>query len=558
MSTQPKKNSSFLMQGAILAVAGIITRLIGIAYRIPVTNILGEEGQGYYGSAFSIYNIALLLTSYSLPLAVSKLVSARIAKGERKNAFRIFKGALFFALIVGSLVASVVFLFADFIAEHMMSLRLSVYALKVLAPGLLIVAVMGVIRGFFQGMGTMVPTAISQILEQIVNAIISIIGASYLLKMGREAAMSQGNSSVAYAYGAAGGTLGTVSGAAFGVLFLALLFRVYYPTFKRQMLRDHKRSVESYGQIYKVLLLTIAPVILSSAIYNINETIDIGVFGNIMAAQGHTEQDVAALLGRFSGHYNVMIHIPVAVANALGASLIPSLTATIANNGTKKQIHEKINMVIRSTMMIAIPSFIGFLVLAKPILSLLFSGDMTLSARLLQLGAITTVFFCLSTVTNAILQGLNRMTTPVKHAAISLVVHLIGVFVMLIMFKWGIFALVVGNIIFSLCMCILNARALRRAVSYRQEIRRTFIIPGMAAGIMGIVAYGSYKLMFLLLPSGLSVLIALFIAVVVYGVCLLKLGAFHASEILGFPKGNKILLLLQRLHLMEKEEHDET
>ena len=199
MSGQQKKNnSSFLVQGAILAVAGIITRLIGIAYRIPVNNILGDEGQGFYGCAYSIYNIALLLTSYSLPLAVSKLVSARVAKGEHKNAMRIFKSALLFALAVGTLVGVIVFAFSDFIAGNIMSLRLSAYALRVLAPGLLIVAVMGVVRGFFQGMGTMVPTAVSQILEQIVNAIVSVIGASYLLQMGKKAAACPG---LGYSYG---------------------------------------------------------------------------------------------------------------------------------------------------------------------------------------------------------------------------------------------------------------------------------------------------------------------------------------------------------------------
>lgn len=111
METKEKKNGGFLVQGMILAVAGIVTRLIGIAYRIPVTNILGPEGQGFYGTAFSIYNIALLLTSYSLPLAVSKLVSARISRGERENAQRIFKGALSFAVIVGSIVALIVYFF---------------------------------------------------------------------------------------------------------------------------------------------------------------------------------------------------------------------------------------------------------------------------------------------------------------------------------------------------------------------------------------------------------------------------------------------------------------
>ena len=140
MIEKQKKNNSFLMQGMILAAAGIITRIIGIAYRIPVTNILGTEGQGFYATAFSIYNIALLLTSYSLPLAVSKLISARVSKGERKNAMRIFKGALWFAFIVGSVVACIVFFFSDFIAKTIMSMELSAYALRVLAPGLLIVA----------------------------------------------------------------------------------------------------------------------------------------------------------------------------------------------------------------------------------------------------------------------------------------------------------------------------------------------------------------------------------------------------------------------------------
>ena len=169
-SEQKKSNGGFLIQGMILAAAGIITRLIGIAYRIPVNNILGDEGQGLYGCAFSIYNIALLLTSYSLPLAVSKLVSARVSKKEYKNAMRIFKSALIFALVVGAIVGIIIFTFSDFIAGDLYSQKYSAYALRVLAPGLFIVAVMGVLRGFFQGMGTMIPTALSQILEQIGRA----------------------------------------------------------------------------------------------------------------------------------------------------------------------------------------------------------------------------------------------------------------------------------------------------------------------------------------------------------------------------------------------------
>ena len=552
MVAKQKKNNSFLMQGMILAVAGIITRIIGIVYRIPVANILGTEGQGFYATAFSIYNIALLLTSYSLPLAVSKLISARVSKGERKNAMRIFKGALWFAFIVGSAVACIVFFFSDFIAKTIMSMAPSAYALRVLAPGLLIVAVMGVLRGFFQGMGTMMPTAISQILEQIVNAVVSIIGASYLLEMGKKAAEKANNDSVAYAYGAAGGTLGTVCGALFGLLFLLFVMKIYSPTIKKQLKRDHSKKRESYREIYMILLMTIAPVILSTAIYNISETIDIGMFGSIMAAQGHSLKERSDLLGRFSSHYNVLINIPLAVANALGASLIPSLTAAVAV-GNKKQIHSKIAMAIRFSMMIAITSFVGFLVLANPILALLFNGNIDISANMLRLGAITVVFYCMSTVTNAILQGLNKMTIPVKHGAISLGIHLVGLLIMLVIFKMGIYAVVASNIIFSLSMCILNARSLKHDAGYRQEVKNTFLIPSIASIVMGGAAFVIYFLCNLVISQNVAVIIALIVAVLIYAVSLLKLGGLSSEEILALPKGSTLLSLFRKLHLVKEE-----
>lgn len=549
---QKKKNNSFLLQGMILAAAGIVTRLIGIAYRIPVNNILGDEGQGFYGCAFSIYNIALLLTSYSLPLAVSKLVSARVSKKEYKNAMRIFKGALLFALIVGALVGILVFVCSDYIAGNIMSLKFSAYALRVLAPGLFIVAIMGVIRGFFQGMGTMVPTALSQIVEQIVNAIVSIIGASYLLEMGKKAVESKKNPSLPFAYGAAGGTLGTVSGALVGLLFLLAVFAIFYPNLKRRIQKDKNRDLEGYGDVYKVLLLTIAPVILSTAIYNISETLDQGIFSNIMVAQGHTEKETAELLGMFTGKYNTLINIPLAIANALGAALIPSLTATVAT-GSRRDINAKINMVIRFVMMIAIPCFVGFLVLAEPILDLLYSGNIEIPARMLQLGAISVVFYCLSTVTNAILQGVNKMTTPVKHGSISLGVHLVGLYIMLIVFKWEIYAVVAGNIIFSLSMCVLNARALKKATRYKQEVSRTFITPLKAAVVMGVVTVIVNFLIGLIAPQAITTLIALLFAVATYGVALLKFGALTSDEIVALPKGAKIYKLLQKFHLIAEE-----
>lgn len=547
-----QKNKSFLLQGMILASAGIITRLIGIAYRIPVNNILGDEGQGFYGCAFSVYNIALLLTSYSLPLAVSKLVSARVSKEEYKNARRILKGAFIFAIIAGLLVSLCVFFFSDFIANNIMSLKLSAYALRVLAPGLFIVAIMGVFRGYFQGMGTMIPTAISQILEQIVNAVVSVIGASYLVKMGKMAAESKANPSIPYAWGAAGGTLGTVTGALIGLIFLMILMKIYYPKMQKQLLRDKTSQVEDYKTIYRVLFLTIAPVILSTAIYNINDTLDQGIFSSIMVAQGHTQKEAASFLGMFTGKYNTLINIPIAIANALGVSLIPSLTAAVTN-GTKKEICEKIGMVIRMVMLIAIPSFIAFLTMPKQILSLLYVGNVDIPANMLCLGSITVVFYCLSTITNSILQGLNKMSTPVKHGALSFIIHLGAILIMLVCLKWGIYSLVLGNLVFSLSMSILNARAIKKATGYQQEVKKTFILPLAAAAIMGIFIIAGWHCLALALPDKLTTLIVMVFAVMIYGILLLKFGTLSKTEILALPKGATIYKILRKLHFVQEE-----
>ena len=321
---------------------------------------------------------------------------------------------------------------------------------------------------------------------------------------------------------------------------------------KKRIVRDTIHREESYKEIYTILLLTIAPVILSTAIYNINDTIDQGIFSSVVISQGYTEKKAAELLGMFTGKYNTLIHIPLAVANSLGASLIPSITGAVAT-GNRKEIHAKIQLVIRFAMLIAIPSCIAFMAIPNQILSLLYVGNVDIPAKLLRIGAITVVFYCLSTVTNSILQGLNHMTTPVKHGAISLCVHLVAVVIMLVGFKWNIYSLVAGNIVFSLCMCILNGRALRKYAKYRQEMKKTFLLPFGAAAVMGVMLLIVYFATAILIPKKLATILAVMIAVCIYAVCLLKFGALTADEIVSLPKGRTLLRLFQRLHLIHAE-----
>ena len=548
--SERKKGTNFIMQGTILGVAAIITKLIGLAYRIPLTNIMGAKGNGYYGVVFQVYSLALMLTSYSLPMAVSKLVSARVSTGQYKNAYRVFKGAMTFAVLAGGIVAAIVFFGAGIISKNILKMDLSVYALRVLAPCILIVAVLGVFRGFFQGYGTMIPTALSQIAEQIVNAIVSVVGAYMLLKLGKAMAESNGNDNYGAAFAAAGGTLGTVIGALTALLFLIVVFGAYRGTLKKQMKRDHTRKLENQKYIYKILFLTIAPVILSATVYNISNLLDQAIFSNIMAAQGYVEEEYTALLGMFNGQYDTMTNIPLSMASALASSFIPSLVATI-QTGKRKQIHNKIDMVSRFNMLIAIPCAAGFICLARPILDLFFyTQDNTIPAMLLRIGGVSVVFFCLSTVTNAALQGMDKMSKPVKNAAISLVIHIISLLIMLIVFKWSIYSIVVSKIIFAAAICVLNAHDLREACGYVQERKRTFVIPTIASVIMGLAALLIHLLCELFIGDKVATIIAIIVAVAVYGVVLVLMGGITEDEIRSIPKGDTILRILHKMHLI--------
>ena len=258
----------------------------------------------------------------------------------------------------------------------------------------------------------MIPTAISQVLEQIVNAAVSILGAYFLLKMA-DAAKKGEDFSLAMA--AMGGTVGTVAGAASALLFLMFIFAVYQRVMKRQRRRDRTRRRERNEHIFRALLFTIAPVLLSSTVYNLSGVIDNAMFGKIMSAQGHAESEYAGLLGILSGKYDTLINVPLAFSNALGASLVPSLVATV-KSGNKRQANSKIAMFVRFNMLIAIPSAVGLMVLAKPLLDLIFfTENNDVSAKMLQIGAVSVIFYCLSTVTNAVHQGLDNMMHRVRH-----------------------------------------------------------------------------------------------------------------------------------------------
>ncbi len=544
------QNDDFIAQGAILAVATVLTKVIGVIYRIPLANILGDAGNGFYGYAYQIYAMALMVSSLSLPTAVSKLVSAKLAAGQRRNSVRVFRCSMLFAVGVGLVVTAAVFFGADAISVYAMKSPLSVYALQMLAPGLFLVAIMAVIRGYFQGLGSMMPTAVSQIIEQIIRAVISIVGASMFVDMGTRAGEKAGEELLGPAYGAAGATLGTVLGALIALIFLLFVVWAYRGQMRRQSRTDRSGKEDSYRLILKVLVLTAVPILFSTAIYNINQILDLTIFNHIMEAQGYVEEEYMALQGIYSGKYDTLVNVPLSIPWALCSSVVPSLTAAVATK-SRRLVHEKIDQTLRLTMVITIPCGVGFLVLASPLMVLLYNDASKTPAYLLMLGSAVVVLYAWSSISNSILHGLNHISSPAKNACVALAIHLAAFVVMMVAFKMNVYALAAGNIVFAACMCFLNQRKVHKVCGFRINVMDTFIKPFVASVVMGIVTYAVHLVLDLLVGGRwIPTIIAILIAIIVYVVVVLKIGTLSDEDIESLPMGARILRLCKKLHLM--------
>ena len=521
--SKTEQEKSILGQGLLLASAGILTKIIGFLYRIPMANILGEEGNGIYSVAFGIYNVALTLSSYSLPLAVSKLLSARYARGDNRNAQRIFRLSQIFAAVTGTLAFLALFFGAGALEGIYNCPGLS-RPLRVLAVTTYVVAFLGVFRGYFQGHSDMGPTAISQIIEQIVNAVVSVAAAWGLAELAVSGFYGDSPApSLRSSLAAAGGTMGTLSGA-LAALFTLLFLYFSWRKKKFGSFKEHKDTIMPPGepapQLLILLIATVLPVIISQTIYQIGYTVDDLVFGQLMALRGIPSETVTSLRGVFNTQYNQLINLPVAVSTAMAASALPGIVRAVAKDG-KEEGFRRAGGVLSFNMAFAFPAAVGLAVLSDPIMGLLFPRLVnyhTLAASLLLTGSSAVVFYALSTLTTSVLQAYDHMKTPVIHAGVSLVIHVILISVLLYTTDLGVYALIIGNVSFPFCVCSLNLLKLKR-LGFKPDVIALFLKPALAAAVMGAVARFSFVMLSKiplsvfsafrgLVPTGISMLLA--------------------------------------------------
>lgn len=536
-------SGNFLIQGSILAAAGILVRLIGLLYKVPMTRILGTEGIGYYNTAYEIYNIGLILSSYSLPLAISKLIAARRIRGRYQDARRVYLCGMAFGVAVGTAMTAILLFGSSWITETIFKSPGSALPLAVMAPTVLVFSIMGIIRGYFQGFGNMIPTSVSQIIEQVIHAAVSIVASYFFLRWFADTASPA-------SYGAAGGTLGTLTGALAALIFLSALMLRHRNRQAELYRQPQSVSVESWKSVFWSLLITLTPIILSQFVYQLSGSVDNSMFGQIMSAKGLTEKERMSLLGVYGGEYRLLTNVPVAIASSLGTSMIPSIVASKTQRDFPA-VQKKIRLTVKFNMLIAIPCAVGMGVLAGPVMRLIFGDHSALARDLLTIGAPAVIFFSLSTVTNAVLQGIDLMRKSVTHSAISLALHVVLVYVLLQHCNMGVYGLVIGNVTFALAVCILNWLAIGKALKYRQEVRTTFLLPLLSSVIMGAFALAVYRLTTSITGYyQLGILVSVPLAMILYGVLIILTKSVTEEELPDMPFGMRILRLCRRVHLI--------
>lgn len=542
MAEQARKKGSFVKQAAILASAGLLTRFLGFVYRLPLTNLIGDAGNGIYGGAYYIYTFLLILSSAGLPAAISKLVSERMALKQYRNAHRVFQVSLLISSLLGLFFAVLMFLTARNLAA-LIEMPNSYYSIVVLCPTLFIVAVMSAFRGYFQGMNTMVPTAISQIIEQIFNAFFSV----YLAYVFIGIAVPEGQKNIPLA--AAGGTMGTGIGALAGLIVVAFSYSLIRPDLLRRTQRCRQEYEESKRELAARVIKTAWPIIAGTAVFSMTNLIDMFMVMKILTGNGFSEEQANILYGQLSGKYVTLSTLPVAISTAIATAALPSIAASVKVRD-KKQAYRKMNLTMRISMIISIPAAIGITVLGPEIIHMLFPSASD-GGALLTVGGISVIFLALCQTTTGILQGINHIKVPVMGALLGAITKTALNYFLIAIPELNILGAVLSTTGCYLVASVFDVCMLSRITGVRFDFIGCFLKPVVGSAVMGAAAVGVYHVIFMLLPNNtLATILAILFAIAVYGVVMLLIKGIREEDLQSVPGGGKLVRVLKRHRLI--------
>ncbi|MDR3729550.1 MAG: polysaccharide biosynthesis protein [Oscillospiraceae bacterium] len=531
-----EKKQSFLGGAAILAAAVAAVKIIGAVYKIPLGNIIGDEGKAHFTVAYNIYNLLLTISTAGLPLAISKLTSEAHALGRENEKRKIFRTAIWLFFALGACFSLLMYFGAEQLAAFMVD-DLAFWSIRALAPAVFCVCLLACMRGYTQGQGNMKPTAISQVLEALCKLGFGLSLAWYFLQLGYGVEIS-----------AAGAILGVTIGTIMSMLFLIF----YLVTHRdRQLSSD---VPESSGTLMKKVLLIGVPITLSNSAMSIITLIDSKiVLGRLEAISSALTETPTALYGQYTFGMD-LINLPPSFVYPVTMSLIPFAAAAMArkDNAEASRI---ISSAFRLIAILAIPAGVGLSVLSGPILRMLYPAQAEAAAAAgphLQVLGIACIFICLMTLTNAILQSYGHERIPICTMVAGGVVKIVMNYVLVGNPAINIHGAPISTLCCYLVISGLNLFFVWKYSPEKPRYLQLFTKPVVASVVMGAMAWAGYGLTLRVLNGGeyaygasaVSTLVGIGAGVVVYFILVIALRILRAEDLRSIPKGAKIASIL--------------
>ena len=518
------KSGDFVRQAAILAGASILVRILGFVYRVPLTNIIGDVGNAYYIAAFRIYTTAIIITSGALIAVLSKLTSERIALRNYKNAHALFKRAMGFAVFIGILTCIGLFLGADIIADWV-GLPNASYSIRALSPAAFFVSILVVFRGYFQGLKTAKPTAISQVIEQIVKITLALVLVIIL------------NHSYGVVRAAAGAAFAT------SVSVLAALITVFVIYMKRRKaitknFAEDFSEPESRFKHFRVLLYTSFPIVFGFALASAVGIIDLTMATNLISGYYFDDTDVRIFIGQFEGKFTLLVTLPVSMSMAIASAVLPEISSSSISKDMVR-VREKINMALRLSMILSFPSAVGISVLAAPILSLLFPAHPD-GWELLAIGGGSIIFMSVVHVTTSALQGIGKIAIPLAGAVVGLIVKIPVNLILMPNPNFNIQGAVISTLLFFVVGSVFNLVFLYKYTRIFPDVKSVFLKPFIASVIMGGLAFGVYSVISEFISSSISTILAIGFGAVVFVIMMKVIKGFMMCDMEALPIPNRI------------------
>lgn len=529
-----EKQHGLIKGAAILSVSMIIVKLVGFLYSIPLANILDSTAFGYYNITYEVFAIFNAAATAGLPVAVARMVSSAYTKGQKKQADRIFGVAMIAFFVLGLVSSLIMFVFSEPIAIAMNQPGAN-YSIKALAPTVFFCAIMSAIRGYFQGRSNMTPTAVSQVIEALTKLFIGIGLAAYVVANYKESSLS-----------AAAAILGVSVSAGLGTLYLSIYKR-------RQTKRDLENpdvgdeTITRRKDILSSLVRFAVPITIGTCfIYALN-MIDASIInGRLQTIAGISDTIASDYYGYWSAALKIF-DLPGAIVIALSTSLLPVLTAAFVR-GDKVGVNRITSASLKFTFLVTIPSSVGFILFAKHITGLFYfsKGELAYnSGVLLTIAAIAVIFNGVMYTTNAAMQSLGHVITPVVNMAIGGLVKIVLNYWLIAIPEINIMGAAISTVVSYAVMMILNFIAIYRWIP---DITNPWkmVFPILLASLaMGAVSYPVFLLVRMLLGTTIALIVAILLAVVAYIFFIVLFKAVKYEDVKMMPKGEKLVKLLR-------------